>query len=558
MKTEKKKLKIGVAAVLILAFFMAIIFFIVKIFFLQSAEPELNPVAAKLILSKDKTSVVGVENRAEATYVEIPNEVTSIGHAAFAGCKKLTSISIPNGVERIGNYAFSHCWGLRSITIPKSVISMGWYSFPQCYVTEKNIKDESEKELGGLTIVDTDKDGFCILDKKLLKYRNTSTEKNVSIPKGVTSIEELAFWKCSNLTSITIPKGVTTIEDGAFLGCSGLTSITIPKGVTSIGGFDECSSLTSITIPEGVTTIKRGAFWGCSGLTSITIPKSVIHIEDDAFYGCYVTKENFKNESKAEASGLTIIDTDKDGFCIKGNKLCRYRSNRTETNIQIPNSVTSIGEKAFEGCSNFSGINIPNSVTNIEDYAFDGCCNIIKLSIPKSVTKVGENSFHDCYVTRINFNNESKVDLETKGLTIVDTDDKGFCVRNHILCKYRYSRKEKDITIPKGITAIGEKAFYDCRNIISIEIPNGVTSIGDSAFRLCMQLESIDIPNGVTNIGKDAFSECELLSSIDIPNSVTSIGECAFGRVGNVNYSGSVSGAPWGARALNGVEQEGL
>ena len=110
----------------------------------------------------------------------------------------------------------------------------------------------------------------------------------MTIPEGVTSIGDSAFYGCSSLTSVTIPEGVTSIGDSAFSGCSSLTSVTIPSSVTSIGGsaFSGCSSLTSVTIPEGVTSIGGYAFYGCSSLTSVTIPEGVTSIGGYAFFGC--------------------------------------------------------------------------------------------------------------------------------------------------------------------------------------------------------------------------------------------------------------------------------
>ena len=102
---------------------------------------------------------------------------------------------------------------------------------------------------------------------------NNSDVKKVVIEDGVTSIGELAFFKCSSLTNITIPDSVTCIEYAAFHGCSSLSSITIPNSVTSIGvyAFVICSSLTSITIPDGVTSIGYGAFSECSSLKTISL-----------------------------------------------------------------------------------------------------------------------------------------------------------------------------------------------------------------------------------------------------------------------------------------------
>ena len=119
-------------------------------------------------------------------------------------------------------------------------------------------------------------------------FRGCSGLTSLTLPSGVTSIDEGAFSGCSGLTSLTIPSSVTSIGDYAFSGCSGLTSLTLPSSVTSIGeyAFYGCSGLTSLTIPSGVTSIGWGTFYGCSGLTSLTIPSSVTKIGRFAFYGC--------------------------------------------------------------------------------------------------------------------------------------------------------------------------------------------------------------------------------------------------------------------------------
>ena len=180
--------------------------------------------------------------------------------------------------------------------------------------------------------------------------------KYVTLPDGLTSIGDDAFYNCSGLTSVTIPNSVTSIGEWAFQGCSGLTSVTIPNSVTSIGkgAFAYCSSLTSINIPNSVTSIEESAFIVCSGLNSITIPNSVTSIGYSAFSHC---------------SSLT--------------------------SITIPNSVTSIEYYAFSDCSSLTSVTIGNSVTSIGDDAFDGCYGIQEVtsyaSTPPAATTCGLN-----------------------------------------------------------------------------------------------------------------------------------------------------------------------
>jgi len=188
---------------------------------------------------------------------------------------------------------------------------------------------------------------------------------------SVTSIGDYAFYGCTGLTSVTIGNSVTSIGNYAFAYCSALTSVTIPNSVTSIGSaaFSRCSGLTSITIPNSVTSIGSTAFEYCTGLTSVTIPNSVTSIGDEAFYGC---------------TGLTRVDiSDVEAWCnilfndSSSNPLCYahhlYLNGEEIKDLVIPNSVTSIGNYAFEYCSALTSVTIPNSVTSIGSYAFSYC-----------------------------------------------------------------------------------------------------------------------------------------------------------------------------------------
>ena len=345
---------------------------------------------------------------------------------------------------------------------------------------------------------------------------------------SVDSIGDWAFRDCSSLTSITIPNSVKSIGEGAFDGCYDLTSITIPNSVTSIGSstFSGCSSLISITIPNSVTSIGEEAFKGCSGLisvvwnaknctdfsdanspfsnaaqitsftfgdsvqhipaylcyrmsklTSIAIPNSVTEIGAAAFSDCeslisiVVEQGNVKYDSRDNCNA--IIETASNTLIIG----CQ--------NTTIPNSVTRIGDWAFEKCSGLTSITIPNSVTSIGKGAFYGCYDLTSITIPNSVTEIGSCAFQDC-----------------TALT--------------------------SVTIPNSVTSIGEGTFYGCSNLTSVTIPNSVMSIGIYAFSGCSSLTSVTIPNSVTSIGAGAFENCSSLTSITIPNSVKWIGGYAF------------------------------
>lgn len=344
----------------------------------------------------------------------------------------------------------------------------------------------------------------------------------------VTSIGEYAFRDCTSLTSINIPNSITSISTyDTFKGCSGLEELILNVSQIDLW-FNKNTTIKKVILGEDVKIIGRLAFFGCSSLTSINIPQSVTSIGSSAFEDC---------------SSLTCIT--------------------------IPN-VNYIAEKTFFGCKNLTSVNIPKSVTSIGDDAFYDCRSLTSITIPKSVTSIGDDAFYGCSCLYKVINNSnlplsvgsdshgriayySKIVIEGSKLSTIGDfqfyTDKGihyltnyvgqsasvelpdnYNGENYEIFDYAFAGLSNPtiISIPYGVTSIGEGAFYNCHNLVSVCIPESVTSIAANAFYDNRNLESLNIPEELVTIGDRAFYGCEKIRSLTIPRNVTSIGKFAF------------------------------
>ena len=349
----------------------------------------------------------------------------------------------------------------------------------------------------------------------------------------VTSIADSAFYSNWSLIEVTIPNSVTTIGDYAFASCSGLKTVTIPNAMTSIGrnAFYGCTGLTEVTIPNAVTSIGINAFYGCTGLTEVTIPNSVTTIGERAFYRCTGLQTVIWNARNAEYyNGLSydspFSNCDRLTDFVFGEEvehipayLCRELT--LLNTIVIPNSVTSIGISAFDGCSGLTEV-IWNA-RNVQDFQdnssrpFSGCdrltdfvfgeevehipaylCRELTLLntivIPNSVTSIGTNAFSFC-----------------RGLTKVSIPNS---VKTIEFRAFEGCTGLKTVTIGNSVTTIGESAFYSCTSLTEVSIPNSVTSIGSSVFEDCSGLKTVTIGNSVTTIGDGTFNGCTSLKTV--------------------------------------------
>ena len=272
-------------------------------------------------------------------------------------------------------------------------------------------------------------------------------------------------------------------------------------------------------------------FIGEKPIPSQTIEDLSTEITEDELKEAFIDERGVKY-SKDVRKLLKAPKELRRGYSVKeGTRIiCNHAfADCSLSNIAIPDSVTDIGDYAFEYCCSLSNMVIPNSVTSIGDYAFYGCRSLSNIVIPDSVTKIGDYTFSVC-------SSLSKIVIPN---SVTDIGDYAFA---H--CSL------SNIAIPDSVTAIGYGAFSGCRSLSKIVIPDSVTKIGDYAFSFCSSLSKIAIPDSVTDIGDYAFEYCSSLSNIVIPNSVTSIGAYAFygcSSLSNIVIPDSVTTIGYGA-----------
>lgn len=468
--------------------------------------------------------------------------IKTVSQEAFRGCGVADDGTDPatltlNNVNAIGALAFYGC-GFKAVQIPRQLTSVA---------TGKINGVEYGPFAGGKleivsfgTLINTIPDNLCMNTTSLQKIELQS------VKASLRTIGKNAFKGCTSVEEVTIPKGILTVSNSAFEGCSGLTDVTIAAKTINAKAFAECTNLKAVKMEEGVTTIQGMAFANTQ-ISAVTIPSTLTTagttkegtIEKGPFAGTMIATVHGQTEDSTEAQeGATILPETKK---IPDNLFLGCTS---IIDVQIPETVTEIGQKAFKDASSVENVTFAvntetgkvKGVEKIGISAFDGCSSLQELVLPETVTEVLQGAF-------ANEGALVKADM-SRAASLKKWDKESF--------KGDTALAEVVLPTAGGITAIPDGAFAGCtsltgenlkipKNIVTITanafkesglkklyIPNQVTMIGASAFEACKNLEDVHISNNISIISQSTFKNCEKLKKIEIPVKVEKIGTNAF------------------------------
>ncbi|MBO5528181.1 MAG: leucine-rich repeat protein [Bacilli bacterium] len=546
----------------------------------------------------------------------------SIGNSAFESCWGLQQMILPNGLISIGSNAFANS-NLRYAFVPSTVTAMGDQCFTSgsiyfgsSFLPNANALGSQCVRVFNCAAIAAIDDMTMILMKNgsasIVSYSGTATNLTLSDfdyngrHYEITSIYDEAF-RNSSIVSIALPSSLTTIGKHAFRYCYSLASVTFAKGLQAIeeGAFAECYNLRNVILPNGLESLGKEAF-RYDSLSYIYVPSSVKFFGDYCISGCtvYLSRTSIESETAFENCTFVyncdgIIEENGYFYVLNNNGTASLKSysgsetaitlqstiefenknyslteisdnvftSKNISSISFPDTLTSIGNSAFQNCWSLTSITFPDGLLSIGDSAFADCNNISAVKLPSGIATLGDRAFvnvrlNDVYipvsVTSLGVNcfNNTKLYIEAptlaganaqEGCSIVyncagtlEQNGYFYVLKNDgsaILASY--SGGETNIVLPNKleldgksfvITEIGEGVFRGS-SLSSISLPDTLTSIGNSAFQNCWSLTSITFPDGLLSIGDSAFADCNNITEVNLPNGIISIGAYAFNNV---------------------------
>lgn len=451
------------------------------------------------------------------TSIEIPHGVTKISTNMFWGCKNLSTIILPETVTAYDKGAFGYCENLKKFTIPSYVESVHESTFDGCKLEELIIESAEVFKTAKfnsfannhvikvpVSLVEDENNADSNLNsREYIKLKTTdqylyslaSMITNFNIPSGVIEIPENAFADLTGLLSVSVPNSVKKVNKNAFSGCVSLTDVYFESSSTieemGVDVFKGCVSLSSVTLPDSLTKIPSGTFNTCSQLANITLGNSLVEIGSYAFANCIL------NQIDLPATLKTISES-------------AFENCNNLSTITIPAEVSEIQASAFAGCANLQKVTLEENtkLTSIENGVFANCVKLSKINFKEGLISIKENAFANCAFIGVELPNS----LQTIG------------TQAFMGCQSLMAA-----TIPAEVSEIQASAFADCPNLqnVTIEDNSQLSTISDSAFANCVNLAEINLQEGIMAINDNAFKNCAL-TQISLPNSLKVIGSQAF------------------------------
>ena len=297
--------------------------------------------------------------------------------------------------------------------------------------------------------------------------------------------------------------------------------------ITNYTGTSETLKIPAMIVGCQVTSIGAAVFRDCTELTSVTFPETLKTIEDNAFMGC---------------TGLKTVTLSKSVVSV-GAYAFSHCTGLTE--MRFGNSTESIGTLAFFECSSLKTLVMPYGLTSIEDDAFK---NVTGVTVYGNRGSAAENfatqkgykyvamweMYKDTLENGLSYktvNGEAIItecDRSVTGSIVIPESIDGYPVTAIDEFAFSLCEKLEKVTIPDSVTTIGKMAFGYCSSLISITFPSNLLTIGEKAFLDCVGLKSVSVPNSVINVGAGAFSGCTGLVSASLSDNLISVESRTF------------------------------
>ena len=494
------------------------------------------------------------------TEVDFGNAVTSIGDYAFTICSKIKSLEFPDSLTSIGQFAFSPYTdrtggtykesNLESVKFGTGLKTIGNYAFyDDRKISKLEFTGDNLTSIGSYAFYEN----FALEELSLSGNNATIGDyafyacnklKAINLKSGIKSIGAYAFRNCEAVDDIKLCSGLETIYAYAFYNCTGIKTITLPDTLTQIAysAFERCSSLQSIVIPDNVKGIYENTFTSCKSLKSVSIGKNCATIAPTAFSSTTALEKitvSADNEKYSSVDGA-LLNKEKTSIIL-------YPKSKSGEFV-IPDTVTSIADRAFSSCPNLTKITIGANVESVGAYAFSECIALTDVVFKDSTIDkktIGNYAFYNCRaLSNINFGNAvtsigDYAFVMTESLTSIEFPDSLVRIGNYAFSPYsngyggsyiEYTTSNlENIKFGSGIKTIGKQAFYKNEKLKSIDLTgSNLTLIDTGAFQNCISLIEINLSGNNLVIESSAFYDDKYLKNVTFGAGIKSIGSNAF------------------------------